>query len=87
MHCGRLHRRFPDHWIPQEIQLHAQSVARDLLVQRRKVKWAEVFGRLSASDQKHLRARHPYGDTLSKWGFKQIQKARSGVATIAQHAQ
>jgi hypothetical protein len=77
--CGRRHRRFAENWIPQEIQLHAQSVARDLLVQGRKVKWGEVFSHLSASEQTYLKNKKPHGDALSKWGFKQIQKTRKAL--------
>lgn len=77
--CGRDHRRFAENWVPQKIQRNVQSVARELLTQQCNVKWGDVFFRLSASDQQFLTEKKPFGDALSKWGYKQIQKARKGV--------
>jgi hypothetical protein len=40
------------------------------------VKWSDVWCRLSVSIQEYLNRKMPIGDSLSKWGFKQIQKAQ-----------
>jgi hypothetical protein len=77
--CSHSHRRFAHDWVPQRIQHAAQAIARKLMDRGWNVKWNDVFRRLSTSDQDHLNRKYPIGDALSKWGFKQIEKARRGA--------
>jgi len=78
--CGRSHRRYAHGWVPRRIQCAAQAIARKVIDQGWNVKWNDVFRRLSTTDQEYLNRKMPIGDSLSKWGFKQIQKARKASA-------
>jgi DNA-directed RNA polymerase subunit RPC12/RpoP len=78
--CGRIHRRFPNHWVPSEIMQRVRSVVHDLLPRNKRLKWRAVFDHLPVLDQEYLRKKKPLGNALSKWGFKQIQRIRIHLA-------
>jgi hypothetical protein len=81
--CGRVHRRFPKHWVPSDIQQRVQSAIRDLLPKNKRLTWRDVFHCLRVVDQEHLQRKKPLGDSLSKWGFKQIQRFRSNLDKLS----